>query len=427
LVLVLSQVPGIAKASTPFRWDQFKGVTLKVLLHQNHWQGCLAEAFPAFEKLTGIRLQVEVYGQAQLWDVLERALPEPGRVDVFATVPALDGLRYHRLGWLRPINDYLASARLTAPDYAWDELLPGFRAGVRVPGGALLGTPVMGEFLALLYRKDLFQRARLKAPSTLAEFQAAAATLHGQPMTAKGGRGVGLVARGQGALATALYASLLHALGGTWLDAAGQPTLDRPESLAALELLRTLFTRYGPPGIATFDLQEATAFFTSGQAAMYLGGASVYPLFERAGSSQVRGQVGYAPFPGGPGGSGTTIATWGLAIAKGSAHPDAAWLFSQWASASAQAQIAFAKGVLVPRASAWRMEKSSGIPPDLAAAFLDAGNRGNPAFVPPLVAVTAAREAVGAAITAALTGGDLRRAATEAAARLREIIRQTEH
>jgi multiple sugar transport system substrate-binding protein len=423
---LLALSPAEAGAPNGFAWDQFKGTTLRVYLHENQWQGSLTEFIPEFEKLTGMKVVTELSGQVQLWNTLERDLPQATKVDVFATVPGLDGLRYHRLGWIRPINAYLENPRLTAPDYRWDDFLPGLRKGMTVRG-EILGPPVMGEHLALLYRKDLFQQQGRLTPRTLKELEEAARGLHGFAMAPKNGRGVGMVGRGQGAFATSMYGALLHAMGKSWLDGAGQPTMESPESLAALELLHTLLGRFGPPEIATFGWQEATEYFASGQAAMYIEGGSVYPLLELADSSQVKGRVGYALFPAGPGGPGTTLAARGLAIAKHSANPEAGWLFCQWATSVPQVQQALTKGVLVPRSSVWRNKSiPAKLPADLAASFQEAGEIGHPTWAPPLMAVTAAREAVGSAISAALKGENIKIAAAAANKRLREIIIQTE-
>jgi multiple sugar transport system substrate-binding protein len=422
-------LPAPVLAAAPIdglNWQQFKGATLRVMLHENDWSVDLLRQLPDFEKRTGIKVIPESYTQPKLWDALEQELPQSGRVDVFATVPGLDGLRYHRLGRIRPINAYLENARLTAPDYRWDDFLPGLRKGMTVRGD-ILGPPVMGEHLALLYRKDLFQQQGRLVPRTLKELEEAARGLHGFAMAPKGGRGVGVVGRGQGAVATSMYGALLHAMGKSWLDGSGQPTMESPESLAALEMLHNLFVRFGPNDLSTFGWQEATGYFAAGQAAMYIEGGSVYPSLELADSSQVKGRVGYALFPAGPGGPGTTLAARGLAIAKQSAQPEAAWLFCQWATSIPQVQQALAKGVLVPRTSVWQDRGiPTKIPPDLAASFQEAGQIGHPTWAPPYVMVTAAREAIGFAISAALRGENIRVAAAVAGGRLRELIQQTE-
>jgi multiple sugar transport system substrate-binding protein len=248
-----------------------------------------------------------------------------------------------------------------------------------------------------------------------------------KPMGPGGAPGVGVVSRGKGASATSVYAAYLHALGGTWLDGAHHPTLTGPQSLQALERLGRLLGGYGPPTISEFDWQEASALFMDGRAAMYLEGSSIFPLIEQSGKSRVSGQVGYALFPAGPGGPGTTLAVRGLAIAKLSANPGAAWLFLQWASSPEMVRRALVGDILVARRSAWQDKYYwEGIPPDLVESFQEAARIGVPDWAPPLVAVAAAREAIGTAITAAIRGEDFRAAADVAEKRLAEILRRTE-
>lgn len=414
-------------SSAAFPWRQLEGTTLRVLLSQSHWQQVSASYFPEFEQLTGIRLAVEVYPQTQLWDILETGLKEPGRVDVFMTVPALDGLRYLRAGGVQPVNDYLRDRALTAPDFRWEDFLPRARSAMEADG-AVLGPPVMAEHLALMYRKDLFKEHKLPVPRNLDALEAAAHFLHKAPMAKGGARGVGIVGRGNGTFATSIYAGILHAMGGTWLDRGRRPMVSRPESVAALELLGHLLGRYGPPNVTEFGWQEASALFLEGKAAMYIEGSSIYPIIERSRASRVAGKVGYAVFPGGPGGPGTTFAARGLAIGRQSGNPKAAWLFLQWAVSPKMVQRALIKGVLVARESTWKDRSlyDGEIPEDLAQSFLVAGRIGTPDWAPPMVAVTAAREAVGKAITAAIRGEDVRAAADAAARRLREILLTTE-
>lgn len=410
----------------PLYWRQFQGTTLRVLFAQGHWHSVIAPRLPEFEHLTGIRLAAEVYPQGKLWDVLETGLKEPGRVDVFMTVPGLDGLRYLRAGGIQPVNDYLRDASLTDPDYHWEDFLPRLRSAMEVEG-AILGPPVAAEHLALLYRKDLFTQHQVAVPRTLDELEAAARFLHRKPMAIGGAPGVGIVSRGQGVAATSLYAGMLHAMGGRWLDGDRRPTINGPQGLAALERLGRLLGTYAPPNVSNFGWQEASTLFLEGKAAMYIEGSSIFPLVEQSSTSRVAGKVGYALFPSGPGGPGTTIAVRGLAIARQSAHPGAAWLFLQWASSKAMARRALVGDVLVARESAWRDRSAwKEIPPDLAVSFQEACRIGNPDWAPPVVAVTAAREAVGQAVTAAIRGEDFRAAADAAASRLTEILDTTE-
>ena len=418
--------PSLTAASPRFSWRQCEGTTLHLLLSQSHWQQVIASRLPEFEQLTGIKLVTEVYPQGQLWDLLENGLREPGRVDAFMTLPALDGLRYLRNGGIQSVKEYLQNPNLTSPDYNWEDFFPRTRTAMEIDG-AILGPPVMAEHLAIFYRKDVFKQHQVPIPRTLDELEAAARLLHSKPMGPGGTLGFGVVSRGKGANVTSLYAAYLHAMGGTWLDDSHRSTINKPQSLQALERMGRLLGNYAPPNITDYDWQEASSLFMDGRAAMYLEGSSVFPLIEHSGKSRVVGQVGYAVFPAGPGGPGTTIAVRGLAISKHSANPAGAWLFLQWASSPEMVRRALVGDILVARRSAWKDKYYwDGMPPDLVESFQEAARIGVPDWAPPVVAVAAARETVGKAITAAIRGEDFRAAADTAAQRLREIIKTTE-
>jgi multiple sugar transport system substrate-binding protein len=345
-------------------------------------------------------------------------------VDVFMMAPILDGPRYHRAGRILPLNDLLRTASATAPDFAWEDFLPRFRAAAEVDG-AILAVPVMGEHLGLLYRKDIFARYQVAVPRTLDEMEAAARFLHLKPMGPRNEPGVGVVSRGDGATATGIYSAVLHALGGSWFDGERRPTINGPQGLAALEFLRRL-AGYAPPDLPRYGWQEASNQFVAGKAAMFLEGSSIFPILEQS-SSHVAGQVGYAPFPAGPGGPGTTIAARSLAIARRSLNPQAAWLFLQWATGQEMSRWALGFEVLVARESTWQDRTArADIPAGLMEAFLAAGRSGHIQYLPPMTAITSAREAIGEAIGAALRGEDIRAAADRAARRLEEIAKSTE-
>lgn len=417
---------GPSASAVKFNWRQFQGAKLRVLLTNSPWQGAIVGYVPQFEELTGIQVEIEVYSQDDLWKTLDTDLKQPGRVDVFAVIPNLDGIHYLSAGQIQPVNAYLKDPALTAADYQWEDFFPKFRAAMEVRG-AILGPPVMAEYLSLLYRKDVFKQYQVPVPRTLDELEAAARLLHMKPMGTRGAPGVGIVSRGHGPVTTGLYASLLHSMGGTWFANGGRPTMNGPQSLAALEWISRLLGRYAPPDVAKFNWPEAAGIFLDGRAAMYIEGSSIYPLIETS-NSRIAEQVGFAPFPSGPGGAGGTVAVRGLAIAKQSANPGAAWLFMQWMSGPEIVRKALMHGVLVARESTWKDRTArSEVPPDLAEGLQQAGRTGVIDWLPPMVAVTSAREVIGQVITSAILGQDVRAAAAAAEHRLTEILAATEN
>lgn len=427
LLTACSQGPvGSGGGPSSFSWQQFKGTTLRVFLRESHWATVIGPYISDFEALTGIQVNLTVHPQDELWQLLDARLPSAGQVDVFSSLPGLDGRRYLRPGHALPVNDLLRNPRATAPDYHWDDFLPQYRASMEVDG-QILGPPLMVENLALMYRKDVFAQYGLAVPRTLEEFAAAARMVHKKPLGSRGPEGVGFVSRGKSPFNTSLYAALLHAYGGAWLDGDGRPAIAGAASLQALEYLARLAGAFAPPSMSQMGWEEASALFMEGGAAMYIDGSSVFRLLETSDKSRVIGKVGYALFPAGPAGPGTTVAALGLSIARRSANPEAAWLFVQWASSKPMVRRLLMNGILVGRDSTWqsRWDRTE-VPPDLAQITQEAGRMGRVQWAPPMVDVTSGREAVGTAVTAALRGEDVRRASGAAARRLEEILAATE-
>lgn len=79
-----------------------------------------------FEALTGIKLVAEVYPEDQFRaKTLVELTSGASSIDVFMTMPAQDGLKYVRAGWLQPVDEFLKDPALTAPDFAWTDFLAG--------------------------------------------------------------------------------------------------------------------------------------------------------------------------------------------------------------------------------------------------------------------------------------------------------------
>jgi multiple sugar transport system substrate-binding protein len=298
-----------------------------------------------------------------------------------------------------------------------------------VAEGKLIGPPIQVENVALMYRKDVFQKYNVKVPTTLDELEAAAKALNGKAMTDDGQPGFGIVNRGKRAAATSMFAGMLHAMGGTWLTPNREPAINSEEAIKALDMWGRLLRLYGPPGSENNHWYEASSIFSQGKAAMYTDANSLWPVIEDPQKSKVVGKVGYALFPRGPKGhSGSTVAVWGLGMPKTSKNQKAAWLFMQWATNHDQVfKVQSEKGVLGCRDSVWKDPKGKAkVPADLAESLAQGSKVGTPLWNPPVVAVAEVRDAVGAAIVTSIQGGDVRAAANKAAADMKRIMAETE-
>ena len=143
LAVVLALVaPALAQQ---FNWQQAKGTQLRVLMNKHPWQGAIEPHLKDFEALTGIKLIAEVYPEDQFRaKVLVELTSGSSSIDVFMSMPAQEGLKYMRAGWLQPLDEMLKSPALTAPDYNWTDFLEKTREG-DVIEGKLVGVPIQVE------------------------------------------------------------------------------------------------------------------------------------------------------------------------------------------------------------------------------------------------------------------------------------------
>jgi multiple sugar transport system substrate-binding protein len=412
-----------------FNWQQFKGTQLRVLFNKHPWQTAIEPHLKEFEELTGIKLVTEVYPEDQFRaKTLVELTSGASSIDVFMTMPAQEGLKYMRAGWYQPVDEFLKDASLTAPDYNWNDFLAKTREAMVIEG-KLIGPPVQVENVALMYRKDVFQKYGVKVPTTLDELEAAAKALNGKPMTDDGQPGFGIALRGKRAAATSMFAGMLHAMGGTWLTPSREPAINSEQAVKAIDMWGRLLRLYGPPGSENNHWYEASGIISQGKAAMYLDANSLWVVVEDPQKSKVQGKIGYALFPKGPKGQpGSTVAVWGLGIPKSSRNQKAAWLFLQWATNKDQVlKVQSERGVLGCRDTVWKDPKGRAkVPGDLADSLAEGSRIGTPLWNPPVVAVAEVRDAVGAAIVTSIQGGDVRAAANKAAADMKRIMAETE-
>ena len=143
LAVVLALVaPALAQQ---FNWQQAKGTQLRVLMNKHPWQGAIEPHLKDFEALTGVKLIAEVYPEDQFRaKVLVELTSGSSSIDVFMSMPAQEGLKYMRAGWLQPLDEMLKSPALTAPDYNWTDFLEKTREAMVIEG-KLVGVPIQVE------------------------------------------------------------------------------------------------------------------------------------------------------------------------------------------------------------------------------------------------------------------------------------------
>jgi multiple sugar transport system substrate-binding protein len=427
-LLVLTCLPALSRpgSAQTFDWQAQKGTTIRVIQNKSSVGLGIEALLPEFEKLTGIKVQYETYTEDQYRQkVLLELSAGSGGLDAFATYAAQEGLKFWRSGWYEPLDPYLRNPRLTDPAFDLADISKGAVQG-NIYDGKLTSLPVQQNTTMLFYRKDLFERLKLKVPQTYAELEETAKRLHN--MEEGGQKVVGIVMRGKMAAATSQWAPYLLGMGGTWLTKDGKPAISSPKSVQALDLYGRLLRNYGPPGAVNYHWYECVSLFVQGRAAMYTDVNSRLFQFEDPAKSQVVGKVGYALFPAGPAGRTPTMEAISMAVSSKSKKKEAAYLFVQWAAGKDVALKLLVKGVPVPRASAWKDARflAEQKHTDWVEASLKSLEIASTEWNPPVIAVSEVRDVVGAAIVSSILGENVKAAADKAAVEMAKIMEKTD-
>ncbi len=402
-----------------FNWEQARGSQIRVLLNQHPWTTAITPFLPEFERLTGIKVVVETFPEAQFRNkVLVELASGTGALDAFMLTPNQEGNLYLKSGWLEPLSSYISNPALTAPGFDQADFFPASIRAASI-GGSLVGLPIQQETTMLFYRKDLFQKYNIAVPKTFAELEAAAKALHNKDGVA----GIGL--RGRGAAATSQLAPYLFGFGGDWLSANRRSRFFDAEWVNALTFYSGLLRNYGPAGSTTMSWPEITSLFAQGKLAMFTDGSLFKSILDDPKTSTVADKVGYAAFPAGPTGKRTPVAiTWALSMSKASKNKTATWLFMQWATNKQNQLRVLLADVPASRKSAWNSPeyKAKDKNPEWSAINLEQLEYANPVWNPPVIAVGEVRDILGRAIVTAINGGNVRDALTRAATQTNSIL-----
>jgi multiple sugar transport system substrate-binding protein len=202
--------------------------------------------------------------------------------------------------------------------------------------GRQLGLPIQPHPELLWYRRDRFAAEGMLPPRTTDELLAAARRL-----TRPEADEYGLCWNGQ--RGQALGQQIAHfyaAFGQPLLDAAGRPTLNTPQGIAAARFARDLLA-VSPPDVLNMAWDQRPRRFGQGGCLMTYEWAARSYLVEDDPTSNVRGQVGYLPAPHAPGAAPVTpLGTWSLGIpANIGERRELAWRFLAWLSSPAIQQL----------------------------------------------------------------------------------------
>lgn len=309
-------------------WKQKQGTTIRVLLSKHYFTDGVQKILPDFEKLTGIKVQLEVFPESEYWNKMliefnGGSNPPDAFMLNYNTVA-----QYSTGGWLEPLDSYTKNPKLTDDKwYDFGDFLPK-AIDFGIFNNVFYGLPVTGEWQVLFYRKDLYQEKGLKVPETMDELYANCKALKTDKIS-------GIVNRmARTSAAFWPWGGFVRSYGGYWFDTQNQPQLESDSVTKATDMYVKLLKDFGPKGVVNYTWYEALTDFQQGKAAHFIDSSGFMAMLEDPQKSVVSGKVGYAVLPSAEQGkkSVPNVNHWMLGMGKQSKNKDAAYLFLQWAT-----------------------------------------------------------------------------------------------
>jgi multiple sugar transport system substrate-binding protein len=386
-----------------FDWQQFKGESINVQFNKHPHNTLIEQNIPKFTEMTGIKVQFEdlpeIQGRQKL--VVEFA-GGGGNIDAFNASYHVEKVQFSKSGWFLPLNELISDKKLLSPEWDWNDVPEPGEKAITLADGSILGIPSFVDVSIMAYRKDLLEAKGIKLPTDHTELEAAIKALHNPSANMYGWCARGL----KNANMTQWPCQFLN-FGGKYFEN-GKAMLDTPAGEQALDWYARMNREFGVPGVVNFNWSEVTAAFLQGQVAFMEDGINFFTQYEDETKSKVKGKVGYALVPKGPGGLFPPTYTSGLAVSSKSKKPGPAFLFAQWANGKTMGVEAQLAGVGVARLSSWedpKVKASPKMPKDWIDSFIEGNKIGVPGL-PEIAAVTEYRDTVGALFQGAIEGGD---------------------
>lgn len=291
-----------------------------------------------FTAHTGIEVDIEI---VPLEQVLQKVT-----ADVQGRLGAYD-LHYIDQSWtslfagdtVDPRERYARKRDLALPDFDWNDFSRPLLQGISTYKDALVGIPFDIPIFILMYRKDLFEKHKLKVPTTMDEYMSAVKALD----AAERGNGIfgttGQLKAGHYSL-NCDWTMWLWAHGGSVFGKDGFFSGGDEDGLRGLAYMLEL-AKHMSPEARNWTWDGEAQSLREGKAAMAMSWGEIFPGLDGKGSKVVglmeaarppaeaklrpADAAGFQEIPhiGHQGGSS-------ICLSKYSKNPDAAWIFMQW-------------------------------------------------------------------------------------------------
>lgn len=314
---------------------KYSGTTLNLLCVSSAQASAIQSIATEFEDLTGIKLAFSfLANSASITKTSVSLQAKSSAYDIYQ-IQSFYVPQYAAAGYFVSVDELKAKSGITYPNLDLAVYSPSSLSAL-TDASKLLALPMFNATQVVYYRTDIFKSAKIDGiPSTLQQLEQVCSQIHNAGHAAI-------------ALRTSIgstenlftWTAWLYNYGGGYYSnynsTSGKysgPNLSAKESLTAGQLYIDVMRKYGPPGALNWGVSDVTKSFLSGQVAMMQEGSPFGGTINDPKTSAVAGKVGAFAIPPGPAGSYYPSAAQGWGISSYSKNQDAAWLFSQWATA----------------------------------------------------------------------------------------------
>lgn len=331
----------LAHAQTPWALDKaaapLKGTQVNVLFLDRPGYRAIIKLLPEFEKTSGIKVNYEIvpYENAREKQVLN--FTSKGDLTV-ALVDLVWIGEFAESGWILPIDNFSKDASITDPNLNLKGFFPLLLDAFGSWGGKVYGLPFDNYSGLMFYNQCMLKDAGFsKPPATWSELMNTYAPKLTKPEKKQYAYALQSL-RGETQSADS-FMRFLWPFGGSLLTKDFKSNLNSKESQAGLKFRQDLM-KYMPPGVVSYDHNEAVNALAQGQVAMITEWSAFYGTLTDPKTSKLGSCLGVAPEPAGPAGRLPALGGFSLAVAA-QATPEqqkASWMFIQWATSEAIAR-----------------------------------------------------------------------------------------
>ena len=300
--------------------------TVSVAMVGNPQMKTLAQLKGDFESShPGITLNLLVLPEDQVRDKVTTDISTgAGQFDL-VTIGMYEVPLWAKNNWIDEIGPTLQQDA----SYDYNDLFPSILKGLQYDG-KLYAAPFYGESSALMYRKDLFQKAGLEMPDKPTWDQVAdfANKLNSPPNQ------YGICLRGLPGWGEQLAPldTVINTFGGRWYDQNWQAQLTAPESSSAINFSVNTLKTAGEPGATQAGFTECETLMVQGKVAMWYDATSGADLVFDPKQNPNASNMGmaYAPTKNKP--YSGWLWAWAFAMESNSKNKPAAYEFMKWAT-----------------------------------------------------------------------------------------------